>query len=120
MSNKALGKWGENQAARHLKKQGYRILKRNLKVSRGEIDIVASKDNVLVFIEVKSQEGKGPVAPEVRVGYSKQKQISKLAKHYLQRSKGQYDEIRMDVISVYRLDGRSEIQHIEGAFGAVE
>jgi putative endonuclease len=119
-SRQELGKWGEDQAVRHLKKNGYRILKRNFRALGGEIDVVATKDEILVFVEVKTQDGIGTISPDQRIGYRKQKQISKVAKFYLSRTKGNYDEVRLDVIAVTRLDEQVEIEHIEGAFGATE
>ena len=120
LTNQNIGKWGEKHAAHFLRKHGFKILKRNYKTMGGEIDLIASKNNVLVFIEVKTQDGKGPISPEKRVGYYKQKQIGKLAKHYLTKSKGTYSEVRLDVISVYRCENGPDIHHIEGAFDLIE
>lgn len=111
---------GEEQAVRYLKKSGYRILKRNFRALGGEIDVVATKDAVLVFVEVKTQDGVGTISPDQRIGYLKQKQISKVAKFYLSRTKSNYDEVRLDVIAVTRLGKHVEFEHIEGAFGATE
>ena len=49
-----IGKIGEEITARFLMKQGFRVIERNYKVKVGEIDIIAEKDNVIRFIEVKS------------------------------------------------------------------
>jgi putative endonuclease len=117
-SRQGLGRWGEDQAVRYLKKSGYRILKRNFHALGGEIDVVATKDAVLVFVEVKTQDGQGAISPELRIGNSKRKQISRLAKYYVTRTKGNYEEVRLDVIAVTRLHGKAEIKHLEGAFGA--
>jgi len=112
-----LGKWGEDLAVRHLKKKGYRILKRNFRIQGGEVDVVATKDKMLVFVEVKTEPYEGLIEPDQRIGYRKQKQISKVAKFYLSRTKGNYDEVRLDVIAVTRKGKKAEIAHIEGAFG---
>ena len=82
------------------------------------IDIVATQNNILVFVEVKSQEGKGSVSPESRVGYQKRRQLVKLANHYISRIKHQYDEIRWDIISVHKFGNKAEIHQIENAFSA--
>jgi putative endonuclease len=116
--NQAIGKWGEDAAVQYLKKRGYKVLKQNYRALGGEIDLIVSKDDVLVFVEVKSQDGKGPIGPEQRVGILKQRQIAKIANYYLSKSKNTYAEIRLDVISVYRLEAGPEIHHYEGAFGA--
>jgi len=116
--NQAIGKWGENEACRFLRKRGYKILKRNYRVMGGEIDLIASKDDTLVFVEVKAQDGIGPISPEMRVGTKKQQQIIKKAKYYLSKTRKTYAEIRLDVISVHRTDSGPEIHHFEGAFEA--
>jgi putative endonuclease len=116
--NQAIGKWGEHEAARFLKRQGYKILKKNYRALGGEIDLIVSKGDVLVFVEVKSQDGKGAIRPEQRVGVLKKRQIVKIANYYISKSKNTYSETRLDVISVYRLESGPEIHHFEGAFGA--
>ena len=116
-SNLEIGRWGENQAIKYLKKQGYRINQRNFRTLGGEIDIIASKDNVLVFVEVKTQRGVGPIDPEHRVGLKKKRQLVKLAKYYISRTKTDYDEIRMDIITVTKNEKNFDIKHMEGAFG---
>jgi len=50
------GQIGEERAVRYLKRQGYRILGRNLRLGRGELDIVAQQDELLVFVEVKAHK----------------------------------------------------------------
>ena len=116
--NQEIGKWGEEAAVRYLKKCGYRILKQNYRALGGEIDLIVSKDDALVFVEVKSQDGKGPISPEQRVGTQKRRQIAKIANYYLGKSSNIYSEIRMDVISVFKMESGPEIHHYEGAFGA--
>jgi putative endonuclease len=116
--NRSIGKWGENEAYKFLKQQGYKILRRNYRVMGGEIDLIVSKGDTLVFVEVKAQEGVGPISPEMRVGPVKQRQIIKKAKYYLSRTRKTYGEIRLDVISVCRTNSGPEISHIEGAFDA--
>ena len=116
-SNLEIGRCGETKAIKYLKKQGYRINQKNFRALSGEIDIIASKDNVLVFVEVKAQRGVGPIDPEHRVGLKKKRQLVKLAKYYISRTKTDYDEIRMDIITVTRNEKNADIKHMEGAFG---
>ena len=53
LHKKNLGNFGENLAAQYLQNHGYRIIERNFKARYGEIDIIASIHNILVFVEVK-------------------------------------------------------------------
>lgn len=55
---KQLGDWGEQAACVYLEKQGCRILERNYRIRLGEADIIAEKDGVLLFVEVKTRAGK--------------------------------------------------------------
>ena len=116
-SNLEIGKWGEKQAIKYLKKQRYKIIQKNFRTLSGEIDIITSKQNVLVFVEVKTQRGVGPIDPEHRVGLKKKRQLVKLAKYYIARTKTKYDEIRMDIITVTQNEKNLDIKHMEGAFG---
>ena len=70
------GKEGEEMAAMYLIKNGYRIIARNFRYKKSEIDIVAQKDNIIVFIEVKTRTNAFFQEPKLSVTRSKQKQIT--------------------------------------------
>jgi putative endonuclease len=120
MSNLELGRWGENHAIQYLKSKGYKILQRNFRSKLGEIDIIASKDGTLIFVEVKTQRNPGVIGAEMRVGYKKKRKLETLAKQYISKTKGDYQEFRLDVIAVCQQDKVPDIKHWEGAFGAME
>ena len=82
-----LGKFGEDFACRYLQQQGYKILFRNFRCRIGEIDIIAVKNDVLSFIEVKTRQSKTYGLPCEAVNLSKQKKIYRCAEFYMQ-SKG--------------------------------
>lgn len=82
-----LGKFGEDFACEYLKRQGYRIEFRNFRCRMGEIDIIAVKDNVLSFIEVKTRNTTTYGLPREAVSLTKQKKIYRCAELYMQ-SKG--------------------------------
>ena len=82
-----LGKFGEDFACEYLKRQGYRIEFRNFRCRIGEIDIIAVKDNVLCFIEVKTRNTTTYGLPREAVSLAKQKKIYRCAELYMQ-SKG--------------------------------
>ena len=69
----SLGTWGENFAASYLRKQGLKILQRNLRTPVGEIDIVARDRKALVFVEVKTRQSRQYGTPQEAVGAHKQR-----------------------------------------------
>lgn len=96
-----LGKEGEDLAAKLLKKDGYKIKERNYRSPAGEIDIIATDGDTLVFVEVKTRSNKSFGRPEEAVNVRKQQQIIKAAMHYLQQSvKLEERPARFDVVSV--------------------
>lgn len=88
MTNKSLGKQGEDVAEKYLRDRGYKILVRNFtKRPWGEIDMVAEKKAKLVFVEVKSIVKKNDFFPEDQITIKKQKQLRKMAQIYLSVNK---------------------------------
>jgi putative endonuclease len=118
MNNKVLGSQGEQAAADYLVRQGYRICARNFRVPVGEIDIVAAKDELVVFVEVKTRRGLGCGTPAQAVTYYKQQKIIQTACWFLrQRHLEDRCLCRFDVVEVYaREAGGWKIHHIPGAF----
>jgi putative endonuclease len=113
-----LGERGENVAAKHLQKLGYRILGRNFKTPMGEIDIVARDGKTLVFVEVKTRQYDDPT-PEEQVNPAKMHQNTKAAKFYLSRYGQPQPPARFDVVAVVWPTGQPPIiRHIENAFEA--
>lgn len=103
-------------AARHLRNKGYQILERNYRWARGEIDIVARKDDMLVFVEVKTARGATFGPPETWVDQRKQQQIGQVAEHYLQEKQIKGVDCRFDVVAVTAQGKEWKINHIENAF----
>lgn len=118
MDNKVLGNKGEQAAATYLTQHGYRICARNFRVPVGEIDIIAERDDVLAFVEVKTRRGLRCGFPAQAVTYYKQQKIIQTARWYLrQRHLEDRCLCRFDVIEVYVHRGdKWEIRHIPGAF----
>ncbi len=128
MKTKDIGYLGESAAAKFLKRNGYKILERNLHVSHNELDIVAvhKKDKVIAFIEVKArsvdEELYSPFGtPASAVTRQKQARTIDAARGYLLKSKkAQGLQPRLDVIEVYLSKDDLKIlkiNHIENAFG---
>lgn len=118
----APGPRGEDAAAAHLKKRGYRVLCHNLRTKLGEIDIVAQAPDgrTIVIVEVKSREMNDPDAnlpPEVHVNTAKQRKLANLALQYVRDRKLADRPVRFDVIGVDLVAGGAPIiRHHEGAF----
>lgn len=111
----SLGIKGEDIAADHLKGKGYRILHRNWKSGKRELDIVAENKNFIVFAEVKTRSDDNLIHPRHAVTSEKQKSMIYAAEGYIKR----YNinkESRFDIISIIS-DGKStRVEHIEDAF----
>lgn len=98
---KALGQWGEEQAASHLSGLGLTIIARNWRDKSGEIDIIATDGTAYIFVEVRTRRTSGRFGtPEESVDARKQRQVRETARLYLYR-KGKWDiPCRFDVIAV--------------------
>jgi putative endonuclease len=125
-SRRRLGNLGEDAAARFLKRHRYKILERNYVGKRGEIDIIASKKQMMVFVEVKTRNAENSNARESRpaasVDSKKQRRLIHVANEYARRvHKSDGCMMRMDIIEVYTetVNNKSKIKkivHIENAF----
>jgi putative endonuclease len=110
----AIGKWGEETAARHLETNSYTILERNFRTAHGEIDIVAGKEGALIFVEVKTRSSHAFAYPEDSVTRRKQASLLSAAEDYLQAHPESGENWQFDVIAIERKsDGKPEIVHFE-------
>lgn len=125
-----LGRLGEDIAADHLEKNGYKIVARNLHLSKNELDIIAEDDEYIVFVEVKTRSCLYPESgdfgiPSRAVDSKKRGNTVKAARDYLYSYYGG-KQPRIDVIEVYILESQSEfktptvlkVNHIRNAFDA--
>jgi putative endonuclease len=104
-STSGLGKLAEDFAVKLLQKEGYKIIERNFRSRFGEIDIVAEKDDFLVFVEVKARWSRKFGRPEEAVTSQKLFKIRKTADYYaLVRSKTKC-KMRIDVVAL-EIEGR--------------
>jgi putative endonuclease len=122
-SHTRLGAKGEDLAARYLTEQGFRIMDRNYRFERNEVDLVCfepDEDNEggeLVFVEVKTRSGLGYGAPEEAVTEDKQRALRGVADAYLHERKLEGAAARFDVVSVVlRQDDTPTIEHYRNAF----
>ena len=116
MNTKEIGNNGENKASEYLKAQGFTIIERNFRTNGGEIDIIAYKDETLVFVEVKSLPNGGPELLQTELNRGKLQRIVKTSKRFLLKHR-QYSNsyVRYDVI-VIDMPGYPDVYHIENAF----
>jgi len=117
---KDLGDVGEKIAEKYLKDKAYKILDKNFRYSKlGELDIVAEKNNNIIFLEVKTRRKTGPseFLPEDNITYDKQKKLIKLSQIYLSKNKLTDSPWQIDIlaIEIYR-DGSYDVRHTENAF----
>jgi putative endonuclease len=110
-----LGKQGEDIAADYLVKKGYRVLEKNWRQWRNEIDIIAMDGNYIVIVEVKTRQSSVFGEPEVAVTRDKQKALIRSANAYI-RCNNVQNEVRFDIISVIISKTVEKIHHIEDAF----
>lgn len=115
MNNIELGQFGENLAERHLATKGYKIVARNYRFGKLEIDLVSEYDNKLVIVEVKTRNTAEIGEPWRAVTKAKQRQIIKVANHYIS-SRNIELETRFDVVSIVHNSYRTAIEHLEDAF----
>jgi putative endonuclease len=114
-----LGERGEREAARWLRRQGFRILVRGYRTPRGEIDLIAREGDTVVFIEVKTRrEGE----PAEAVTPEKQRRVSLAALHFLKRHRLLDERSRFDVVALVwpHASRTPAIEHIRNAFDDTE
>jgi putative endonuclease len=107
------GQKAEEKAAVFLQGKGYEILARNYRYKRSEIDIIARKENLMVFVEVKYRRGNSYGDPEASVDEKKEAQVLSGAENYIFENDWN-GEIRFDVVSIL---SDYSIEHFEDAFG---
>lgn len=120
---RALGIEGEERAARHLAARGYRIADRNVRAGGVEIDLVAERAGVVVFVEVKTRRSTRHGAPELAVSWSKQQRLIRGAVAWLGAHRRRARAVRFDVMA-WRVEraadphapARWHLTHYEGAF----
>ena len=112
--NQRIGQWGESAAVDTLSAQGCEIIARNVRTPYGEIDIIARRADVTLFVEVKTRTSDSFGLPEVAVSARKQQHMLAAAEHYA--AENGIDHWQIDVISVEGKPGmKPVITHFENA-----
>ena len=115
LDRKSIGNKGEDAAVNFLFANGYGVLQKNYRYGRGEIDIIAQKDDVLIFMEVKTRKNADFGYPETFVSESQQDRIHLAAEEYIFQNKWQ-GEIRFDIIAILWDGNEPVLDHFEDAF----
>ena len=117
MNRREVGALGERIAADYLQKAGYRVRERNFRLREGEIDIIAEKDDFLVFVEVRTRTSSSFGTAEESVTPHKIERLIALAQSYIQSHQDLPSSWRIDVVVVELTPGGkvSRIELIEDA-----
>jgi putative endonuclease len=118
---RTLGQRGENEAARYLKRLGYRILARGRRLASGELDLVVLDGRTIVFVEVKTRTSQDVGHPAEAVDANKQRRLTRLAVTFMKRHGLLEYPSRFDVVAITWPEGRGrpQIEHFKNAFDAV-
>jgi len=110
-AKQTIGQRGEELASNYLVEKGYTILHQNYRYKRAEIDIIATKANFIVFVEVKTRKNALFGNPEEFVSERKQELFYEAAEHYFVENAITL-HLRFDIISILK----QEVAHFEDAF----
>ena len=114
-----LGQEGEKIAMNFLEHKGYKIIDKNYRSKFGEIDIIATEGEYIIFIEVKARSAESLlIAPIEAVTRSKQRKIIKTAESYLMLRPTERQP-RLDVVCIIYDKGEYTVEHFESAYEAV-
>ena len=116
MNTKIRGEESENRACSYLLSKGFAIIERNWRTKGGEIDIIAYKNDTIVFLEVKTLPNGTIDMIQRELNYQKRQRIIKTSNRFLLNHR-QYSNsyVRFDVI-VIDMPGMEPVYHIENAF----
>lgn len=115
MNKRKLGNDYEDKACKYLESIGYKVLERNFRSKKGEIDIIAKDGVTIVFVEVKYRQSNSFGYAVEAVDFRKQMVIYKVAENYLSYTKRVDVPCRFDVIGF----DNGRINHIKNAFGGM-
>ncbi|MCZ2085324.1 MAG: YraN family protein [Flavobacteriales bacterium] len=111
-----LGNLAEELAANFLEEKGYKILVKNFRYQKGEIDIIAEFNNQIIIVEVKARGSDIFMEPQEAVTKKKIKSLVMVADFFM-KDRNLNQEVRFDIIAVLPdAKGRLQITHLEDAF----
>ncbi len=122
-SKQITGARGEQAAAKHLRRHGYKVLVKNFRSGKAEVDIVCRHKDWLVFVEVKTRKSEEFGAPSEAVDRDKQRNLTKAALDYLRLLGNPQVKFRFDIVEVLLPEGAkdpADIRLIQNAFDLSE
>jgi putative endonuclease len=115
-----LGQWGERYCERYLRRKGFGYIARNFSINAGEIDLVMTDGDVLVFVEVKTRTSEEFSKAQDAVNYPKQKKMIMTARNFINRYSLGDKAVRFDVAAIILGEkGMPEVRHYENAFSII-
>ncbi len=111
-STRRLGRLAEQAAARWLRRRGYRIVERNLRLPGGEIDLLACREGWLVVVEVRSRKQGSAVSPRETLTAKKKRRLRRLAEQVHKRPRWRRLSLRIDLVEV-ETDTRDRVVSIQ-------
>lgn len=114
--NQRLGVLGERIAERWLRRQGYLILARRFRNGRRDLDLVASRDALVAFVEVKARRGDAFGDPVEAVHHRKQRELTRSARVWIDRHGRAGESYQFDVIGILIRHDRVQVKHVSNAF----
>ena len=115
-STNQFGELGERIAARWLEQAGWKILARRYRSGRRDIDVVAERDGLIAFVEVKARTGEEFGDPVEAVHRRKQRELTKSAPSWIDRHGREGETYRFDVFGILLRERRVYVRHVPGAF----
>ncbi|MDV7186415.1 YraN family protein [Lutibacter sp. TH_r2] len=110
-----LGAKGEQLAVEYLQQKGYKILERNWRFKKAEIDIIALKNDILIPVEVKTRTSNYFGNPQDFVNQKKIQLLVEAINEYV-ISKDLDVEVRFDIVAIIKNKNTTKIEHLEDAF----
>jgi putative endonuclease len=107
---------GERVAERWLLSRGWRVLQRRYRSGHRDIDLIAKRDDLVAFVEVKARSGNEFGGPVAAVNWKKQSELVRSAATWIDRHGRTGEVYRFDVIGVLVSGDRVRVQHVENAF----
>jgi putative endonuclease len=110
LNRKRIGSWGEELAAEKLRSEGYVILEQNYRTPYGELDLVARRADLVIFVEVKTRTSRSFAQPEDSITRRKRGHILQSIDYYLQNHPDIECDWRVDVAAIQGRPGSSEAE----------